>query len=99
MTAQDWKTSQPQALGMLLNGRMIREVDDRGRTLGDDTLLVIFNTEGVRRFTLPQPPQGRGWELVLPLDTARGRQTPLSPGSSLLLQSRQVRVLRESPSG
>jgi len=94
MTVEDWNSPHLQALGMLLSGRLAREVDARGRTPSDDTLLVVFNPAGTRRFVLPEPPAGWGWEVVLSTD--RDRPDVLPPKSPLLLRPRQVKVLRAS---
>jgi hypothetical protein len=96
MTVEDWNSPHLQALGMLLSGRLLREVNARGRTPSDDTLLVVFNAGGTRRFVLPEPPQGRGWEVVLSTDPDRDRPDVLPPKSPLLLRPRQVKVLRAS---
>jgi len=96
MTVEDWNSPHLQALGMLLSGRLLREVNARGRSPSDDTLLVVFNAGGTRRFVLPQPPAGWGWEVVLSTDSDRDRPDVLPPKSPLHLRPRQVKVLRAS---
>ncbi len=95
MTIEDWTSPRLQALGMLLHGDLLREVDSRGRRIRDDTLLVLCNAGGATRFVLPEPPQGRGWEVVLSTHTDPRRERAVLPSrSSLALRPRQVKVLR-----
>jgi isoamylase len=96
MTAEDWNTPRLRTLGMLLNGRLLHEVDARGRVLADETFLVLFNTGRAGRFILPEPPQAWGWEPVLATDGAPGRRraTVLPPGTPLVVKPRSVQILR-----
>ena len=69
MTDEDWDASHARSLGAFLNGKAIQTPDDRGRTITDDSFLLLFNahTEGVD-WTIPAEYRN-GWRLVL--DTAR----------------------------
>jgi len=97
MTDEDWDASHARSLGAFLNGKAIQTPDDRGRSIVDDSFLLLFNahTEGVQ-WTIPAE-YGKAWRLVL--DTARlqpeaeppqvdGRITT-SAGSMVLLQARE----------
>jgi glycogen operon protein len=96
MTAEDWHTPRLRALGMLLDGRALHEVDARGRPLADETFLVLFNAGRAGRFVLPEPPQAWGWEPVLGTEgpVGRRRATALPPGTPLVLKPRSVQILR-----
>ena len=69
MTDEDWDASHARSLGAFLNGKAIQTPDDRGRSILDDSFLLLFNadTEGVR-WTIPAE-YNEAWRLVL--DTAR----------------------------
>jgi glycogen operon protein len=97
MTDEDWDASHARSLGAFLNGKAIQTPDDRGRSMVDDSFLLLFNahTEGVE-WAIPAE-YGKAWRLVL--DTARlqpeaeppqvdGRMTTWA-GSMVLLQARQ----------
>jgi glycogen operon protein len=67
MTEEDWRRSDAHALGMLLHGEASDEIDDRGRRVPAETLLLLVNGGGEPgAFTLPA--MGSWKELV---DTAR----------------------------
>jgi glycogen operon protein len=87
MTGPDWDAAENSVLGMLLDGRAVDEVDDRGRPLRGDTLLLLMNG-GPRSkgFTLPTlESQGR-WEVVI--NTARaGASSTVRPVVNLVSHS------------
>ena len=47
MTGEDWQNPDTHQLQMFLAGRGIDDVDDDGRPLVDDNLLLLFNTADV----------------------------------------------------
>ena len=92
MREEDWKNEGTHALGMLIHGEATDEVDDRGRPIKGDTMLLLMHPgDGECRFSLPSM-QGSGRWVAL-LDTAqRVTRTPadgvavLAPYSLLLLR-------------
>ncbi|MDB4906577.1 MAG: glycogen debranching enzyme GlgX [Gemmatimonadetes bacterium] len=66
MESGDWNDGGRRALGMLVNGEATDEVDDRGRPVTGDTLLLLLNNgDSEVRFTLPRLPDRGLWvELV-----------------------------------
>jgi glycogen operon protein len=65
MAAQDWTNPAITALGLQLAGDAIDEVDDRGRHIQDDTLLILLNPHWKPiAFSLPHQPSGGRWLLV-----------------------------------
>ncbi len=99
MTQPDWEDPQRHALGMLLNGTLLRDLDPRGTPPRDETFLVLFNGGRAVRFVLPEPPDAWGWELVVTSAPDRGRRRghALPPGSVLVLRSRMIQLLRAIP--
>ncbi len=54
MQQADWQNPENRLLGMLISGDATDEVDERGRPIKGDTLLLIVNGgDGDARFTLP----------------------------------------------
>jgi len=70
MKLEDWQNPERRALGMYIHGEGNGELDDRGRPVLSDTLLLLVNA-GRRPcyFRLPDPPRPGRWEKLL--NTAR----------------------------
>lgn len=69
MTMEEWNTGFIRCMGMLLNGRLMVEVDNLGKELKQDVLLILVNSywEPIS-FTLPfEGPNGR-WEVLVDTD-------------------------------
>ncbi|MGH7678372.1 MAG: glycogen debranching protein, partial [Gemmatimonadaceae bacterium] len=105
LTEQDWRSPDASALGMLIAGNATDEVNDRGRPVQDDTLLLIVsNSESDVEFALPVLPNRGIWaELV---NTARHELTQLSesrvrllPYSMVLLRYGRDRRMAVDPRG
>jgi isoamylase len=95
ITDDAWDGATASCLGMRLAGDIIDEVDERGRPVVGDTLLVLFNAEPeVTAFVLPSRKEGHRWELVL--DTARpdAPPGPVPESEPYPLRERSVAVLR-----
>jgi isoamylase len=70
MTAEDWSSAQLLAIMFFLNGRVIPTRDNRGRSVVDDSFLVLMNAmQDVLTFCVPPRRYGKRWSVVL--DTAR----------------------------
>jgi len=95
MTDSDW-SSFVRCLGMQLAGSLIDEVDEVGRRIEGDTLLVLLNAhhESVP-FTLPATPPGERWDRLL--DTARGGDHTGEVADPYPLFERSVAVFRTVP--
>jgi glycogen operon protein len=89
MTDDDWSDGSNHVLGMLVHGRATDEVNERGRPIFGDTLLLLVNG-GARSklFVLPSLNGGSGaWQEVL--NTAR-------PGASRLLRADRLNLVAHS---
>ncbi|MBI3975022.1 MAG: glycogen debranching protein GlgX [Armatimonadetes bacterium] len=100
MTQEDWEDPR-RVLGMLLDGRLLRDTDARGNPLYDDTFLVLIAAGGEARFALPAPPRAGGWEPLLVVgDGAAEGPAPLHPpGGAVLLRPPALQVLRAVAAG
>lgn len=97
MTEEDWLKPKVRYMGLRLAGDAIEEVDERGRSIVDDTLLILLNShyESVV-FSLPECPVGEHWELVF--DT-RDEKVCLPPaffecGNSYEVETRSLVLMR-----
>jgi isoamylase len=70
MADQDWADAESHVLGMLIHGQATDEVDERGRPIFGDTLLLLLNGgHRSRMFALPDLEAAGAWQEVL--NTAR----------------------------
>ena len=71
MSDTDWHSLHARCLGVLLNGQMTDEIDEFGRQINGDTMLILLNARQREvAFTLPGEDVKSLWRLEL--DTARG---------------------------
>ena len=69
MTDEDWNKHYTRCLGMRLEGQMEDEIDERGRHIAGDTLLILFNSHnGAIPFCVPPHAEREYWQPLL--DTA-----------------------------
>jgi glycogen operon protein len=72
MSDSDWHSSGARSLGVLLNGQMTDEIDERSRQIVGDTMLMLLNARDREiAFTLPGDDPKTLWRLEF--DTARTR--------------------------
>jgi glycogen operon protein len=98
MTDEAWSAGFVRAIGMLLSGSGIEEVDEQGQAIIGDTLLILLNAHHGRvSFTLPPVDPDRHWQRLLDtIDT----QTPpraFRSGARYPLQGRSVAVFKVNP--
>ncbi|MEA2672043.1 MAG: isoamylase [Chloroflexota bacterium] len=96
MDDEDWADQRRQSLGMLLDGDLIPERDERGERISGDTLLVLLHA-GPEDISWRLPTGwGERWEVLL--DTARPAEAEgsrqLGAGCGLAMVSRSLVVLR-----
>jgi glycogen operon protein len=97
MTDADWHDAGAHVLGMLINGDASDDIDDHGRPIkGDSLLLIVNNQEEMRRFTLPTMPMLGTW--VEMLHTA-GRQGATTGEHDTTLPPFSLVLLRYAPAG
>jgi glycogen operon protein len=97
MTTADWHDPATRALGLLLHGDRIEEVDEAGAPRVGATFLLLVNAgEAAVPFVLPAPPGGARWTLAFdtrdwaaptpPPAHAGGAPYPLGERSLVLLR-------------
>jgi isoamylase len=96
MTAEDWSDHGNHVLGMLIRGEAPEEVDERGRPLRGDSLLLLLNGGArTKEFTLPLL-KGPGTWMEL-LDTSRELTRPVRE-ESVNLAAHSLILLAFQPS-
>ena len=94
MTDQDWTSRHARALGVFLNGGAIPGHDERGRSVVDDSFVLLFNGHARAVYwTLPSELEGP-WHLVLATDRMRPESEPAAITGRVLTRSRSVVVLQ-----
>jgi glycogen operon protein len=63
---ENWNSAWNKSLGVMLNGKTLNYTDEEGKPIEDDSFLLLINAsaDGVE-FTLPKPPNGNPWGVVL----------------------------------
>jgi len=95
MQQGDWQNGENHLLGMLISGQATDEVDDRGRPIRGDTLLLILNGgESDCRFVLPQVQEEGFWMTLL--DSAHSERERHGPpdGTSVMVAAHSLVLLR-----
>jgi glycogen operon protein len=76
MTDDDWNNPDNHVLGMLIAGQATDEVNERGRPIYGDTLLLLLNGgTRSRRFVLPRLDEAGLWHEIV--NTARSGARPV----------------------
>jgi len=93
MTEADWRRREQRVLGMLMPGRATDEVNERGRPVFGDTLLMLLNGGARSRlFVLPAAGVGGVWQEVV--NTARPTSTRVIRRRGVNLVSHSLMLLR-----
>jgi isoamylase len=93
MSEADWHQPNAKSFGVFLNGDALRERDDEGGPIRDDSFLLLFNADGEPRpFTMPAERFGARW--TVEIDTAGRHESASVAGEATLeLAGRSVVVL------
>jgi len=102
MTDEEWKQDSARSLGVLLSGRGLQELDDRGHRISDETFLLLMNADHEQRsFRLPDTSTGIGWIPVVDTScqTSNSPDVQYASGDTYPLQARSLVVLMERRTG
>jgi isoamylase len=94
MTDKAWGDHLARCLGVLLNGDVLEEFDERGEPLAGETLFVMLNAHhGPIVFRLPLKQPGERWERLLDTAEATATAIVLRRDQTYKLQARSLVVL------
>ena len=93
MSDEDWQQPHAKSFGIFLNGGALRERDDEGRPIRDDSFLLLFNAHHEPLpFTMPAEKFGARWKVEI--DTAGNHEaSSVSAEATLEVAGRSVVVL------
>ena len=95
MTDEDWNNPVTESLAMFLAGRGVDDVDDLGRPIADDDLLLVLNaSDRALEFVLPALQAGHAaWEVLIDTadDDAGGQ---VAAGEATAMIPRSLKLLR-----
>ena len=98
MTEEDWRNEQARSLAVRLAGDAIDEMDERGRRVTGDTLLILLNAHHrAVSFILPAHRRGVSWEQLLDTRESFGRRRTrrsVKGGASYRLEARSLALFR-----
>ena len=93
---EDWNTRWYRALAVLLNGKTLAITNEDGLPIYDESFLILVNAsaEGVE-FTLPAPPSGTPWCLVLNTEDLDDPFPDIEVGDKVIVGGRSLRVFSD----
>ncbi|MFT3768914.1 MAG: malto-oligosyltrehalose synthase [Minicystis sp.] len=95
MSAEDWQNPLTQSLSMFLAGRGIDEVDEQGRPIVDDNLLLLLNASNQDlTFTIPRLDAVKeGWQILVDTSDDQAEER-VDPGQTTVLVARSLKLFR-----
>jgi len=95
MTDEAWNASFVRSLGVLMVGNASDEVDERGRQVAGDTLLLLLNAHYEEvAFVLPPAKTEQAWVRVVDTIDANAAECRFAGGTQYPLQGRSLVLLR-----
>jgi isoamylase len=96
MTDKDWAVSHARSLGVFVNGKAIQTPDERGRSITDDSFILLFNAHsGDVRWTIPGE-YGTAWRMVVDTTRLQPEADPPEVAGRITTSARSVVVLQTS---
>jgi glycogen operon protein len=91
MTDAAWNASSVRSLGVLMVGNVLDEIDERGRPLSGDTLLILLNADfDDLSFVLPTIGSGHAWVRVIDTIESDAPELPFCGGTTYELHARSI---------
>ncbi|PPI03201.1 glycogen debranching enzyme GlgX [Rathayibacter sp. AY1D1] len=96
MSPSDWDSGLGRSVGIYLNGNGIRERDQRGRPVTDDSFLLYFNADDVDvEFAIPSDEYALEWSVLVDTAGAEADSIPRPAGAMLTVQAKSLVILQE----
>jgi isoamylase len=91
MTDEAWNAPSVHSLGILMVGNVLDEVDERGRQVRGDTMLILLNAHAdTVEFALPAASEGTAWMRALDTIAPRVEECAYEGGATYPLQGRTL---------
>ena len=86
-----WSQSYAKTMGLMLNGKTLQASNEDGTPMVDDSFLILVNAaaEGVD-FTLPPPPNGNQWRVILDTQNIDNPFAELPPTEKVIIGGRSL---------
>ena len=95
MTDRTWNSPDARALGVLLSGASVNELDERGRPIRGNSLLVLYNAADTPLdFCLPGDGGVHVWQPLLDTSCEQSAGSEFGIGSFYRMQPRSLALLR-----
>ena len=94
MSDQDWQEGFAKSFAVFLNGDALRELDEGGRPVRDDSFLLMFNAhDEPLSFVAPPDNYGRDWRVELNTADPSDARSGIASGQQLEMPGRAMLVL------
>jgi isoamylase len=92
-----WSQPYAKTLGLMLNGKTLQVSDEEGKPVLDDSFLILVNAsaEGVD-FTLPTPPNGNKWRILLDTQSMENPFAESGQVEKIIIGGRSLVLLSDS---
>jgi isoamylase len=92
-----WTQPYAKTLGLMLNGKTLQVSDEEGKPVLDDSFLILVNAsaEGVD-FTLPTPPNGNKWRILLDTQSMENPFAESGQVEKIIIGGRSLVLLSDS---
>jgi glycogen operon protein len=97
---ENWSAPWNKSLGLMFNGKTLNVMDENGDPIEDDSFLILINAspEGVE-FTLPEPPNGNPWGVVLRTENIDDPFGKMKLEDKIIVGGRSLVLLSDGESG
>lgn len=93
MSDGDWRAQKSSVFGVLYEGKMIDEVDDRGRPIAGKSILIFFNASPNKmRFTIPPVKKHEFWKPVVYSGKSTTVPKKVTAGLTIDMEDRSIAV-------
>jgi isoamylase len=94
MSEEDWQQGHAKSFAVFLNGHALRELDEEGQPIRDDSFLLLFNAHHeTLTFTMPADPFGAGWHVAIDTASSESRDNTVAAGEAVDVADRAIVVL------
>jgi isoamylase len=100
MSEQDWQEEHARSFAVFLNGDALREVDETGQSIGDDSFMLLFNAHHEPLpFTLPPAAFGTNWRTIIDTEEPETSRPTYDAAEPVEVGGRAIVVLSRTSSG